>query len=358
MEWDMGMGMGFLLGAFAGLVLVGIAAVVVVAARRASGKNVKNAREMAALADAAAPVVPAPDAPTRVLPRREADARAAGRREPAGSTMIVEAVESREKELSSSIQEVRDMLLKLAGVIAKTTTASGDAKDAFNSAKDAVSRVQPGQSAGLQEAQRLLLAEIDRVLSTNETLHAELANANKGIAEQRRQIEELRTQARVDSLTRIPNRAAFDERLAEYIGLLERTALVFSLLLIDIDHFKRVNDVHGHVAGDRILRGTASKIAVSIRANDFAARYGGEEFAVILPGATAKEAYEVADRMRQDISKTNFRLDQTNLRMTISGGIAECVPTMLPAQLIAAADKALYEAKNTGRNRIVLAPKG
>ncbi len=76
MEWDMGMGMGFLLGAFAGLVLVGIAAVVVVAARRASGKNVKNAREMAALADAAAPVVPAPDAPTRVLPRREAAANA------------------------------------------------------------------------------------------------------------------------------------------------------------------------------------------------------------------------------------------------------------------------------------------
>ncbi len=348
-----GMGMGFLLGIFCGLVVVGIAAIIVFAARRARGRTATRA-EMAALADAAL----APGAPSRALPRQQQDAsagRAAERREPHGNTMIVEEVENREKELSSSIQEVRDMLLKLADVIARTTTASGDAKAAFHSAKKAVTGMQGNSPIGLQEAQHLLLAEIDRVLATNETLHAELDSANKGIAEQRRQIEELRTQARIDSLTRIPNRAAFDERLAEYIGLLERTSLVFSLLLVDIDHFKRVNDEHGHVSGDRILRGIASKISVSIRANDFAARYGGEEFAVIFPGTTEKEAFEVADRMRADVAKTNFRLDQKNLRITISGGIAECTPSMTPTEVIAAADKALYEAKNTGRNRMITA---
>jgi diguanylate cyclase (GGDEF)-like protein len=364
----MEIGMGFWLGAFVGIVVAVIVGVVIIVSRRAmsggAGNTARHGTETI--------VRPAPSEPpatrgsvTRVLPSHSAhsahtaskapgaSAAAQERKELGGHTMIVEEFESRDRQLSASIQEVRDLLLTLAGVISRTEAASGKATDAFQSAKTAINGLAASQSPEIQEAQRLLLSEIDRVLATNATLHSELDNANKGIAEQRLQIEELRVQARVDALTRVPNRAAFDERLQEYVSLFERTALVFSLLLVDIDHFKRVNDDHGHVSGDRILRGIAQKISASIRGNDFVARYGGEEFAVIFPGSTVEEALTVSDRIRADIAKTNFRMDQKTLKITISGGIAQCHPSMDPTHLIAAADKALYRAKNTGRNRIL-----
>ncbi len=366
------LGTGFLLGIFAGFAAVVIVAVIF-AARRAHSRLTRAKRAETHPAPAASR--PPSDTPTRVLQQSETSAsgtlvlpRAATQppsqrltrngKEPAGNTLIVEDVENPDRRFAASVQEVRDLLLHLAELIARAETASGEATHVFNSAKDSVSNLQSVDAPEIQEAQRLLLSEIDRVLTSNAVLHSELDRANRGIAEQQKQIEELRVQARIDSLTRVPNRAAFDERLSEYVGLLRRTGLAFSLLLVDIDHFKNVNDEYGHISGDRILRGIATKLSDTVRDNDFVARYGGEEFAVIFPGTHLHDALPVAERIRQDIAKTNFRMDTKTLKMTISGGLAECAPAMTQVQVIAAADAALYQSKNAGRNRIIAAETG
>ena len=344
----MEMGMGFLLGLLGGLVVVGIMSVIVFVSRRA---------------------VSTPKAPangTAETIRSTAPAKAEAKEEPAdkllvvepptrrsGHTVIVDEVEANDQRLNQNIQEVRELLLRLADVVAHTGDASGRAAKAFHSAKDTIHGINFANAVDLEGAQKLLIQEIDRVLKTNAELHKELDQAKQGIATQRRQIEELRVQARIDGLTRIPNRAAFDERLQEYLALLKRTGLVFCLLLLDIDHFKKVNDEYGHLNGDRILRGLAAKITAAVRTNDFAARYGGEEFAVIFPGTVLKDALMVSERMRQDIAKTNFRMDNVNLKMTVSGGLAECDKDMQVEDVITAADKALYNAKNQGRNTIL-----
>lgn len=362
----MEMGVEFLVGSIAGAVVAAIVAVIVAVGKNAmrktngSGQAVERRSPPASANDAAASAHSAAPAKAETSARMQA-----GKETPAqtgvsvrmstGNTMIIGKVENQEKALSHNIQEVRDLLLKLADVISHTENASGEAAVAFNSARDTIHNLDSDQSIELADAQTILINEIDRVLTTNATLHSELERANKGIVEQRRQIEELRVQARVDGLTKIANRVAFDQRLAEFIGLLERANLVFSLLLLDIDFFKQVNDEHGHVNGDRILRGIAAKITGAIRNNDFAARYGGEEFAVVFPGTGLQEAVGVAERIRQDIAKTIFRMDDKSLKMTVSGGLAECRRGMTAEQIIAAADQALYQAKSEGRNRMLTA---
>ena len=189
-------------------------------------------------------------------------------------------------------------------------------------------------------------------MKANDGLRAELSGAKKGIAEQRKQIEALKNALRVDSLTQLPNRAAFDERLHEFVDRRDRSGDTFSLLMLDIDFFKQVNDTYGHPSGDRILKGIALKIHENVRANDFAARYGGEEFAVLLPGATFAEAKRVADRLCRDIEKAVFKLDGVDVKITISGGLAEAARGMTAEDMVAAADKVLYAAKNGGRNQI------
>ena len=350
----MEIGFGFLIGLLGG----GGIALVVTVLLAASRKAVKSVGNTVVRPAPSPTTTSARTAPTRVSATRSgaktSDEEEKGR--PGGKTVILSEMEEQSTELNKSIHEVRNMLLSLADIIGSAETASGRAKVAFTNAKDVIHGVDftdVENSGELAEAQRALIEEVERVLTSNIELSGQLDKANKGIAEQRQQIEELRVQARIDSLTRIPNRAAFDERLAEYVSLLERTNLVFTLMLIDIDHFKRVNDVHGHINGDRILRGVAAKISASVRNNDFAARYGGEEFAVIFPATELAEAKLVAERMRRDISNTNFSMDGQRVKVTISGGLAECCGNIPPAEVVTSADKALYHAKRSGRNQVV-----
>ncbi|MCC8165520.1 MAG: GGDEF domain-containing protein [Planctomycetes bacterium] len=351
----MELGIGFAVGIFAGAVVSVIVALIIAISRRAIKTSTKTRIvEMKAIADAAVKTTAKDTAPDQ--PAAPAGAKPEETRRPGRNTIVVGAIEQRDQQLNKSIQEVRDLLLQLATVISATESASGEAADTFSTARRAIRNLgDVAASSELAEAQRVLVEEIDRVIRSNAKLHTELDRANQGIAEQRRQIEELRVQARIDGLTRIPNRSAFDERLAEYISLLTRANLTFSLLLLDVDFFKRVNDVYGHVNGDRVLRGVAARVSDAIRQNDFAARYGGEEFAVIFPATDVKDAYQVADRLRQDIAKTNFRLDDQVVKMTISGGLAQAQPGMTAEHIIEEADSALYQAKNTGRNRVLVA---
>lgn len=261
-----------------------------------------------------------------------------------------ERPDPREERIEESAQALRHILLHLADVIRNTDHAANSSTSTLREIRRSVSHSDLPPS--LAEAQALLLQEIDRMLTSHNELKQELAKAQEDLAEQRKQIEALRTAVRIDALTRVGNRAAFDERLQEAIDRLRRYQQTFSLAMIDIDHFKKINDTYGHQAGDRILKGLATKIKASLRASDVVCRYGGEEFGAILLKADLTTARQVAEKLRDSVGSSNFTLDHTTIRITISIGVAEARPEETAESLIQRADRALYKAKERGRDRV------
>jgi diguanylate cyclase len=204
----------------------------------------------------------------------------------------------------------------------------------------------------LSEAHSLLLKEIDRVISSNSTLKGELAKSQAVLTEQQRQIEDLRTAVRIDGLTQLANRIYFDEKLNEMIAVRKRYGDPFSLMMIDLDNFKDVNDSYGHPAGDRILKGVSLKIKASLRGSDFLARFGGDEYAIILIKTDVKAATEVARKLCDEVRASRFLLDDNALSMTLSIGVAEAAENDTDETLLKRADAALYRAKASGRNGV------
>lgn len=171
--------------------------------------------------------------------------------------------------------------------------------------------------------------------------------------------ETLRTSAMYDSLTGLLNRAAIMDSLAQELDRADRDARPLGVLLSDIDHFKRVNDTHGHPAGDAVLRQVASHLRLSLRSYDKIGRYGGEEFLMVLPSCDRSNALSLADRLRQVIEATPINTGAATIPVTASMGIAiGCSSSKGQADaLIQAADDALYRAKAAGRNRVEIAPE-
>jgi diguanylate cyclase (GGDEF)-like protein len=164
--------------------------------------------------------------------------------------------------------------------------------------------------------------------------------------------------ARTDGLTGLLNHRTFMDKLDEEFRRIDRNRDAFSMLLLDIDHFKKVNDTHGHPAGDAALKGVASVVRDMARKVDFVARYGGEEFAVGMVGAGSDGARQMAERIRTMVEATPVAAGRAVLRMTVSIGVASIFPGCeRKEELIARADQALYYAKQTGRNRVSLYEK-
>jgi len=164
------------------------------------------------------------------------------------------------------------------------------------------------------------------------------------------------SQATTDSLTGIANRRTFDEELALEWRRAERIGDSLALILLDLDHFKRVNDMHGHQAGDLVLRRVAEVLGSGMRQIDLFARYGGEEFAVLVPETELDGALLLAERLRSQLAAERVELSGGHaLEITASFGAAAKGSLARPEELVAAADQALYEAKRTGKNRV--APK-
>lgn len=154
--------------------------------------------------------------------------------------------------------------------------------------------------------------------------------------------------ATVDELTGAPNRRVFVARLASEVDRCSRQGSALCLVFIDIDHFKRINDDHGHQVGDHVLREIYARLEDNLRLYDFVGRLGGDEFVMALPGTDALTAHGVAERIRESVELTPI----TDLPpVTVSLGVAELGPAMTAENLVRNADMALYRAKNSGRNR-------
>jgi len=159
-----------------------------------------------------------------------------------------------------------------------------------------------------------------------------------------------------DGLTRTHNRRALDEFLDREVSRTRRYGHPLSVLMIDLDRFKVVNDTHGHLCGDYVLRELADMIRVSVRAEDLFARFGGEEFALVLVETDHQEA--VAERVRDGVAAHDFRFEEKAVHLTVSVGVATTTGTAAvgPDELVKSADKRLYRAKHGGRNRVVGEP--
>jgi two-component system cell cycle response regulator len=173
----------------------------------------------------------------------------------------------------------------------------------------------------------------------------------------RDRLEESLEMAVKDPLTGLFNRRYASSRLGQALDGLAAGGEPVSAALIDIDHFKRINDTWGHAAGDAVLEGFAARIMREMRAMDIAARFGGEEFILIFPGTRANEALEAAERVRAAVARDAFDSPEGALSVTVSVGVAEALPGDDVEDLLGRADAALYEAKASGRNQVVGAKK-
>jgi len=169
------------------------------------------------------------------------------------------------------------------------------------------------------------------------------------------QLEDEQRLATIDSLTRIPNRLAYEKRVDEEIKRWHRFKQPTCLAVWDVDHFKGINDNYGHRAGDRVLRAVAECLSKRVRSTDLLARYGGEEFVMILPGTTLDDAAHAIDDMRASIAKIGFHCRGAPVSVTMSIGLTALLPTDTAGAAFDRADQALYRAKQSGRNRCVCA---
>lgn len=164
----------------------------------------------------------------------------------------------------------------------------------------------------------------------------------------------LANRAQIDGLTGIYNRAHFNTRLHEVVQMCIRHARPFSLVMADLDHFKKVNDTYGHPVGDTVLQVFAEVLSQVSRTSDHVCRYGGEEFALILPDSRAAEAMFVIERAQRKLSELDLRQHNGPLKITASWGLTDStlaqIEELVPALLLKRADAALYEAKRAGRN--------
>jgi diguanylate cyclase len=201
-----------------------------------------------------------------------------------------------------------------------------------------------------QQLHSTLIGALAKIGDVNRHLQEQLQSAESRLEQQARQIESHMAEARTDALTGLHNRRAFDDELNRRVTDFQRKGDPASLMLVDVDHFKKFNDTYGHQAGDEVLRGVARVLYASVRDSDIVCRYGGEEFAVILPGQVGNDAQKSAERIRSAVERAVFAIDGQDLNVTISGGVAPITPRDTHESLLRRADEALYASKAAGRN--------
>ncbi len=192
---------------------------------------------------------------------------------------------------------------------------------------------------------------IGHIVHANQSLQSKLDQAESRLKEQAVEIESHISRSLTDALTGLPNRRDFNVRLEERMSTWQRRREVFSLLMLDVDHFKNLNDTYGHLAGDKVLTALGAALRGAVRREDAVARYGGEEFAVLLPNTSLEQAMLVAHKVREAVARIAVEHDGHQIGITVSGGLAAIRADERAETLIHRADEALYAAKRAGRNR-------
>ncbi|GAB6164297.1 hypothetical protein JCM19992_02970 [Thermostilla marina] len=199
---------------------------------------------------------------------------------------------------------------------------------------------------------KVVLQAAIEIMQLNTRLQGQLDTAESRLREQAWQLESQTAQALTDPLTGLPNRRAFDAEIKRCLAQWQRKQKPFSIVLLDVDHFKQLNDEYGHPAGDAVLSRLSEVLQAVARETDMPARIGGEEFAVILPEDDSRLAGAAAERFRRAIANRKFEFEGRVLPVTVSCGAASIAPGLSIDALMRRADTCLYAAKENGRNRV------
>lgn len=253
--------------------------------------------------------------------------------------------------------KVADMTAQIVTMIQTGLGSAAKYQETLAGANENLARVKDGKS--LRAVIATLVSSTTDMEQQNSDLQVRLDASRQEISKLQSNLDMVRVETRTDALTTIANRKHFDETLAAAIAHAEERGSPLSLLMIDVDHFKKFNDSFGHITGDQVLQLIALLLKQTVRGQDIPARYGGEEFAVILPKTAVHQAVSVAENIRTAIAHKELVKRSTGKRLgriTISIGVAEFRPGEAAQSLIERADSCLYAAKDKGRNRVSAEP--
>jgi len=256
----------------------------------------------------------------------------------------------RQSKMSASQEDVK-RLLSMFTHLADWTHRMAEDMSEYRSVVSGVSSLFRNNNEPLDEHNRLAaVGLLSQVVNANEQLQNRLNHAELMLKEQADEITTHMSEARTDPLTRLPNRRALDENLSQRLCEWARHGRPLSMLMVDIDHFKRLNDTYGHHAGDVVLQQVATILRETTRESDLVGRFGGEEMAVVLADTEVGEACATAERVRRAIDDARFPYGGESLHITVSVGTAQCLRNEPAEGMIRRADEALYAAKQAGRN--------
>jgi len=259
---------------------------------------------------------------------------------------------------SERIDEVGGKIMgEIEQVMSMIDLAIGSANDYSESLADATKQIPPDADRDqLRRIVETLVRSTKEVEVTNQTLQKRLVDSSDEIRELQENLEVVRTESLTDPLTLLSNRKYLEDAITHLIGEAQTKGTAFSVILSDIDHFKKFNDTYGHLTGDQVLRLVAASLKQNLKGRDVAARYGGEEFAMLLPRTTLSGGVTVAEHIRHAaMSKELIRRStgETLGRVTISLGVAAWRKGDTMTSLLERADSCLYAAKHAGRNCVI-----
>jgi diguanylate cyclase len=253
----------------------------------------------------------------------------------------------RQKPIADSLD--RQHYLKIIRSMANWTSEFAGDVSKVQSQLNGISR-QLG-SAESDEATQDVGSILQKMIAANEQLQSRLGAAEHRLEQQAHELADYLTEAYTDSLTGLANRRAFDKQLEVCYRSHRQSGRPFVVVLIDLDHFKNVNDSLGHLFGDKVLCQFSDRLRLSFREAFIVARYGGEEFAILM-GQPLAQCVEIVDRFRQSVEQVPLQVGNSPWRMTLSGGVSEISKDESTDSCVQRADEALYVAKAQGRNRI------
>ena len=252
----------------------------------------------------------------------------------------------------------RDFMRQLQGIVKESSEFSIALDLEINALRDAkgMKEIESRRNAVLQSLESLSEShqQLTKKFDTAQTYFSIIETDHQKLSDE---LDRVRLLSLTDELTSLPNRRAFMQRLEDEISRSKRYGFPLTLVLVDIDHFKKINDRFGHSAGDAILQSYANNVFNSLRNHDMIARYGGEEFAVLMPNTDVNGVMLALEKIKARLQRIDCESSGLFIPTpTFSAGVAEFQLSDTPAVLIERADMALYRAKNSGRNRIEIEP--
>ena len=255
-------------------------------------------------------------------------------------------------------QRVSEGFQKVMAEMSESASQVGDHASRLGNALEEWSDAIPDQAASTAGSIAELRKHTSGMQGSISTLKSRLDESQREIEHLRQEVVKAREDALADGLTGLVNRRGFDMALAACLAVPDLDEQGPSLLIVDIDHFKRVNDSYGHLFGDKVIRAVAQILKDNVKGKDTAARYGGEEFVILLPDTPVVGARALAEKIRATVEKCRIKRSDNNeivANIAVSVGVACCRKGESGIDFVARADAALYQSKNSGRNRVTVA---